>query len=195
MDIIAREGLEALSLRAVARRLGVSHQAPYKHFPTRDHLLAEVIRLCLKRFAGAMRSSGAPEAGHRALSPQEALDALGAAYLDYAVKNPLEYRLMFGTRWPEIAHEVDLNADAKAAFDVLRERLAALLPVRTEDELDLDALFVWSTIHGIATLLQSDAMTYLGFERAKVERGVGHAKDMIDRALAAREGPHRGAGD
>ena len=41
--IIEDAGLEALSLREVARRLGVSHQAPYKHFPSRDHIVAEIL--------------------------------------------------------------------------------------------------------------------------------------------------------
>ena len=47
-EIIAERGLENLSLREVARKLGVSHQAPYKHYPSRDHLLAEVMRRCFQ---------------------------------------------------------------------------------------------------------------------------------------------------
>jgi AcrR family transcriptional regulator len=49
MLIIGERGIEELSLREVARRLGVSHQAPYKHFPSRDHLLAEVVESTGKR--------------------------------------------------------------------------------------------------------------------------------------------------
>ena len=51
MAIIEQEGLEKLSLREVARRLGVSHQAPYRHYPSRDHLLVEVMRRCFRDFA------------------------------------------------------------------------------------------------------------------------------------------------
>ena len=50
-EVIAERGIENLSLRDVARKLGVSHQAPYKHYPSRDHLLAEVMRRCFQRFA------------------------------------------------------------------------------------------------------------------------------------------------
>ncbi len=50
-EVIAEHGIEALSLREVARKLGVSHQAPYRHYPTRDHLLAEVMRRCFQQFA------------------------------------------------------------------------------------------------------------------------------------------------
>ena len=44
-EVIAERGVEGLSMRDVARRLGISHQAPYRHFESRDHLLAEIMRL------------------------------------------------------------------------------------------------------------------------------------------------------
>jgi AcrR family transcriptional regulator len=49
--VICRDGIENLSLRDVARQLGVSHQAPYKHYASRDHLLAEVVRRSFEQFA------------------------------------------------------------------------------------------------------------------------------------------------
>ena len=51
LAIIAEGGIDSLSLRDVARRLGVSHQAPYKHFPSRDHILAEVVGRAYAGFA------------------------------------------------------------------------------------------------------------------------------------------------
>ncbi len=42
-EVIAEQGVESLSMRDVSRKLGVSHQAPYRHFPSRDHLLAEIM--------------------------------------------------------------------------------------------------------------------------------------------------------
>ena len=58
LDAIREKGVEALSLRDVARRLKVSHQAPYKHFSSKDHLLAEVISRCLRDFADHLKRSG-----------------------------------------------------------------------------------------------------------------------------------------
>ena len=51
LAIIAKGGVDSLSLRDVARRLGVSHQAPYKHFPSREHILAEVVGRAYAGFA------------------------------------------------------------------------------------------------------------------------------------------------
>lgn len=48
---MAAQGTEGLSMRDVARKLNISHQAPYKHFPSRTHLLAEIMRRCFEDFA------------------------------------------------------------------------------------------------------------------------------------------------
>lgn len=182
MKVIAEKGLEGLSLRAVARELGVSHQAPYKHFASRDHLLAEVIRRCLRGFAAALNQSGIAQDGSR-LAPEEAMRRLGIAYLMYATENPLAYRLMFATPWPDAARELDLDVDARAAFDILANRLAALKDYTSEAELRADALFIWSAIHGLAGVVESEAMSYLDFDEAAAEEAVQHAMQRIDQAV------------
>ncbi|MEO1775663.1 MAG: TetR/AcrR family transcriptional regulator [Pseudomonadota bacterium] len=178
LEMIATEGLEALNLRAIARRLGVSHQAPYKHFSSRDHLLAEVIRRCLADFAAYLRASG--EGG----DPLAQMHALGEAYLGYALSRPLEYQLMFATEWPEVAHQAELGVDARAAFDVLCLRLSALRPDLAGRALDREAMFVWSAMHGVAGVLQSGAMRYLGMDGDEQRAVVAHVNDLVDRAIS-----------
>ena len=185
MKVIVEKGLEGLSLRAVARALGISHQAPYKHFASRDHLLAEVIRRCLRDFAKALHESGITSDGS-ALGPEDAMRGLGVAYLNYAADNPLAYRLMFGTRWPDAARELDLAADARAAFDILADRLAAVKDYTNDRDRRADALFVWSAIHGLAGVMESEAMSYLDFEHAAAQRAIEHAMQMMDRAVFGR---------
>jgi AcrR family transcriptional regulator len=180
--VIAEEGVEGLSLRDVARRLGVSHQAPYKHYPSRDHLLAEVIRRCFEQFAQALNDrTQSPE-------PIEDMHGLGQAYLRFAVAHPLEYRLMFGTPWPSFADHPDLLRDARHAFDVLRAALARMHGNSTAErkQVELDALFVWSTMHGLATILQSNVMQHLDLLPGVLERSTAHVKAMVDAALEAR---------
>lgn len=178
-EFIAEHGVERLSLREVARRLGVSHQAPYKHYPSRDHLLAEVIRRCFRRFADFLDDRGEHP------DPREDLGALGQRYLAFAAEHPLEYRLMFGTPWPAPAAQAGLVADARHALDVLRAVLRRLhgsgRAQRTR--VDLDAMFIWSQMHGLASIAQANVMDHLGLVPQAGSRMVPHAMQMIDLAL------------
>lgn len=77
-QVIAERGIENLSLREVARKLGVSHQAPYKHYPSRDHLLSEVMLRCFQGFAQNLDSRD------RFDDPEKDLESLGLQCLCYA---------------------------------------------------------------------------------------------------------------
>jgi AcrR family transcriptional regulator len=179
-EVIAERGLENLSLREVARKLGVSHQAPYKHYPSRDHLLAEVMRRCFQRFAAHL------DARPRQDDPAEDLEGLGLQYLDYARQHPLEYRLMFGTTWPEPAEAADLARDATHAFDVLRgvlRRLHGDTPA-TREAVDLDALYIWSTVHGLAGVMNGPCIDHLDVKAKVLKQAVRHAMERMRVGLA-----------
>lgn len=180
-DAIAERGIENLSLRDVARRLGVSHQAPYKHYPSRDHLLAEVMRRCFENFAEHL------DARQRFESPREDLHSLGLRYLGYAQAHPLEYRLMFGTPWPASAEHPDLIRDAAHAFDILRQVLRRVhgSAAAKRDQVDLDALFIWSSMHGLAGVLQSDCLGQIDIRPAVLARATEHIMAMVGRGLDA----------
>jgi AcrR family transcriptional regulator len=180
-EVIAEHGIEHLSLRDVARRLGVSHQAPYKHYPSRDHLLAEVIRRCFEAFAEYL-GSGEPHA-----DPRQDLATLGRRYLSYAQAHPLEYRLMFGTPWPDNAEQAGLVRDAKHAFDVLRRVLRRIHGDRAamRARVDKDAMFIWSNMHGLATIVQSNVMPHLGLAATVEARLAEHVLQMMGVALDA----------
>jgi len=180
--VIAEHGIEKLSLRDVARRLNVSHQAPYKHYPSRDHLLAEVIRRCFRRFTLALNSR------KRSNEPIEDMRALGASYLTFALQNPLEYRLMFGTPWPKVEANPDLVIDSRHSFNVLREALAPLYAGTgaVSDVIDADAMFVWSTMHGLVTILQSQVMQHMDLKPNVMEHATANVMQMVDMALMAR---------
>lgn len=178
--VIAEHGIEKLSLRDVARRLNVSHQAPYKHYPSRDHLLAEVIRRCFRRFTVALNSR------NRSDDPIEDMRALGTSYLNFALQNPLEYRLMFGTPWPQVQVSPELVIDCQHSFNVLREALKPLYAGTGADVIDADAMFVWSSMHGLATILQSQVMQHLDLKPDVIQHAAENVMQMIDVALVAR---------
>lgn len=180
-EVIAERGIEALSLRDVARRLGVSHQAPYKHYPSRDHLLAEVMRRCYEDFARQL------DARPRFDAPEHDLGSLGEAYLRYAAAHPLEYRLMFGTPWPAPAEHPALVREAVHAFDVLRGVLRRMhgAGAAKAARVDLDAMFIWSCMHGVASIGQGDVMAQLRLAPKVESQAPAHVMQMISRAMAA----------
>ena len=163
-EVIAEQGTEGLSLRDVARKLGVSHQAPYRHYPSRDHLLAAIMQRCFEDFANYLDQASQAHA-------TDALLGMGEAYMRYAAQHPLEYRLMFGTPWPEPAAHPELVRHAVHAFDLLRNQLLQQLQQRASApqsdmlallaQAELQALFIWSALHGMASIQQSNVLQHL----------------------------------
>lgn len=163
-EVIAEQGIEGLSLRDVARKLGVSHQAPYRHYPSRDHLLAAIMQRCFVDFAAYLDQAAQAHT-------KDALLGMGEAYMRYAALHPLEYRLMFGTPWPEPAAHPDLVRHAVHAFGLLRHQLHQHLQqgagaAQTDApallaQAELQALFIWSALHGMASIQQANVMQHL----------------------------------
>ena len=181
LAIIAEQGLEHLSLREVARRLGVSHGAPYRHFESRDRLLAAVVARCYDAFA---RHLDARPAGGDADAD---LRAMGVAYLDYALSEPLSYQLMFSTRLPPPTEHPEMMASADHAFGLLRSALARRSPSGSAIEIEADALFVWSALHGLAGTLRSDILAGLELAPETVAEAGAHMLRRIGAALGHPE--------
>jgi AcrR family transcriptional regulator len=183
-QVIAERGIENLSLREVARKLGVSHQAPYKHYPSRDHLLSEVMRRCFQRFAQHLDSRARFE------DPAQDLESLGQQYLAYARQHPLEYRLMFSTTWPEAAASPELVRDATHAFDVLRGVLRRLHgdTATARETVELDALYIWSTMHGLAGVMSGPCIGQLDLKPRVLKQAVQHAMDRMHIGLSQPPG-------
>jgi len=179
-EVIAERGVENLSLRDVARKLGVSHQAPYKHYPSRDHLLAEVMRRCFEGFAAHL------DARDQVDDPASDLALLGQRYLSYAAAHPLEYRLMFGTPWPPPADHPAVAVYAVHAFDVLRGILRRMhgSAASKRKAVDLDAMFIWSTMHGLASISQANVMEQLELSPKVSGEAVGHVMKMVGAAMS-----------
>ncbi|MEY3791252.1 MAG: hypothetical protein RLZ09_2088 [Pseudomonadota bacterium] len=177
-EVIAEQGVEGLSMRDVARRLEISHQAPYRHFASRDHLLAEIMRRCFEDFAQFLDQSSKHN------QPEE-LRSMGEAYLDYAAAKPLEYRLMFGTPWPEPADHPELVKHAVHAFDLLRQNLLKQHGQKGSEkkQAELEAMFIWSLLHGYASIEQSNVMQHLVLSKGVQANARDFMMTMIHSAL------------
>lgn len=137
LEMLEQEGSEGLGLRELARRLGVSPAAPYRHFDSRLALLEALAVTGYQRFAKAVKA--AAEA-----SPADPLRAMGRAYVRFALDNGNLFRLMFS---PELERSgrPSLRMAADAAFASLAEVTAA--------GGRLAALKAWAEVHGLAVLL------------------------------------------
>jgi AcrR family transcriptional regulator len=136
--ILDEEGLEALSLRSVARRAGVSHAAPYRHFESREALLADIAIEGLAMLRGELAQAAAV-AEDRA----DRIVRIGGTYLRFASRHPGLVRLMFGSELP--------NRDA---FPGLAE--ATLLVGEDIGKALGDTaagLAAWAAMHGLAMLI------------------------------------------
>ena len=177
-EVIAEQGVEGLSMRDVARKLDISHQAPYRHFPSRDHLLAEIMRRCFEDFAHFLDEKSKA-------NTNDELRGMGEAYMTYASLKPLEYRLMFGTPWPEPAAHPDMVKHAVHAFDVLRKNLLEKHGKKSDakKQAELEALFIWSALHGLATIEQSNVMQHLVLSKGVQKQSQDFMMLMIKSAL------------
>jgi AcrR family transcriptional regulator len=133
-------GHAALSLRELAQGLGVSHAAPYRHFATREALLAAVAATGFARLAeawlGAWQGAGP-------VPPAARLRVAARAYLGFATEHPALFRLMFQGPPPP---------GADAAFAGLQATVAAALPGALEATVKARTIAMWAALHGFAWL-------------------------------------------
>ena len=147
--ILEHDGLEALTLRAAARAAGVSHMAPYRHFESKDELLAAVAEEGFVDLARAMDG----KANKAAMDHQDRLQSLGRAYVTFAMSNPALYRLMFGANLANRARFPGLVAAGNAA---LQRCVDVIDPVPQSTDAKAcasrKAIAYWAFVHGLACL-------------------------------------------
>ncbi len=135
--ILEEDGLAGLSLRAVARRAGVSHAAPYRHYVNHESLLVELAREGFAELRAGLVAAGAIPG-----EQSDRITALGAAYMRFVARRPALARLMFSTQLPGRDEHPELTA---AADDIGVEIGKALGDVAL-------GLAVWAAVHGLAML-------------------------------------------
>ncbi|MDK2777184.1 MAG: TetR/AcrR family transcriptional regulator [Pseudomonadota bacterium] len=146
---IREKGPENLSLRAVARRVGVSQTAPYRHFADKNDLLAELARQTFDELTAVTSAHISP-----GTSAEDNLFSAGEAYIRYAISNPEKYRLVFGNTIANRQSYPQLCDSGNRSFTVLVELIESGIRSGefTRAEPRLLANLCWSSIHGFASL-------------------------------------------
>ena len=153
LHLVQEQGIEAVTLREVARRAGVSHAAPYHHFPDKAALIEALAIQGFNTFTRTLRETWSAAPG----TPLDRLGALGGTYVRFALEHQAEFRLM---NRPELRQTTDagepspVSGAALEAYHVLRDavqacQVAGLVP---EGDPEPWALTAWASVHGLAVL-------------------------------------------
>jgi len=175
---IARHGIDALSLRELAARAGVSPGAPYHHFSSRSELLASIAEEGFTRLEARMIA--AREAAPKSASAR--LEALGLAYVTFAASSPGYFRVMFhgdaSASGPTVA--------GLRAFHILRDAVVACQEAGQAPNGDATGLVLvaWSAVHGFATLWVDRALPFEGLEPGRLAPEIGRLVTAMFASLA-----------
>jgi AcrR family transcriptional regulator len=178
-----QDGPEAISIKALAKQLGVSQPAPYRHFADREALLAAVAAEAFRQFNAQLREAISKP------SRRSKLSRFAEAVLDFGLRRNGIFRLMFASRVLACAPPDDeLHAVARESFALLVDALEAP-PIGLLRE--RQALKVWASLHGVVMLAEQGLLTgqVAGTTReALVEDIVAEAKRALAAAIDAAQG-------
>jgi AcrR family transcriptional regulator len=141
MELLEEGGATALSLRAVARRAGVSPAAPYRHYADRDALISAVAAVGYRELAEQLA------AAHSSPSTTDDFGAIAVAYVQFALQRPALFRVMF-------AEPCDTdNSERVAATDAISAYVSVIVQ-QSFPGFDNEALSTaaWALVHGLAFL-------------------------------------------
>ncbi len=148
LKLIEDRSVDDLGLREVAREVGVSATAIYRHFPDKQALKAALAHEGLDRLAHAQRDASTQAGGGAA-----GFLASGLTYVRFAAANPVLFRLVFSYAQPTDLLDAE-PGQVPAAMRGLRDDIARLLPPHwTAAQRKATALHAWALVHGLALLL------------------------------------------
>jgi AcrR family transcriptional regulator len=165
VEIAETDGVGAIGLREAARRAGVTHGAPYRHFENQQALVAAVAERGFRELM-TQAQAAQTEAGSDVLLR---FHALGVAYLRFALAHPGQFRVMFGA---EAASDPAVRSAEAAVFALAVNEIASaqrqgLIAAGDPQEM---ALLAWSTSHGLAVLMIDGLVQWVGLDAADPER-------------------------
>lgn len=146
------DGHDQMSLRSIAKEASVSQTAPYRHFKTKDSLLAEVSKRGFEELTEKLQT--ASNAIKNSTKKDQFLE-MGLAYIEFGLEKKNTYDLMFSPII-DIAEYPELQNAAAGAFNELVKILTELFPGISEDELGKKCIKFWAMIHGLVGLLDLD---------------------------------------
>jgi AcrR family transcriptional regulator len=166
LEKLASQEVPDLGLRALARELGVSATALYRHFASKEALLDALANEGIRQLGKSQRAAAEAAGGGHA-----AFQATGVAYVEWAVANPALFALTFACKArPDLA-EADADGADNEAFRQLQTGISSVLPgLAPGSDRASAALHAWSLVHGLANLILAGQIAY---DRELIRSAVG----------------------
>jgi AcrR family transcriptional regulator len=204
LRLVAERGPEGFSLREAAREVGVSPAAAYRHFADKPALLAALASEGHGLLAGAMEKAAdkVPADLPAAARAVARLQAIGWGYVEFAVKNPGFFRVMFGPAMKVEGFDPCCGPSGHDAYDVLVATLDELagsgaIPADRRPSAEIP---IWSAVHGLSTLLVDGALPLTPRQRADAYQALSRSlllalacdAALVPPAPPLWKGPHPG---
>jgi AcrR family transcriptional regulator len=165
LELVKEQGPAGITLREAARRAGVTHAAPYRHFADKEALLAAVAE------EGFMRLKETVEAAIAVVEPKNGVEAIGISYVRFARENPSQFRVMFGSQVGDKRRYPSLVQADQSVFDLLCKTIAA---AQTTGDIGAGdparmGMVAWSMLHGVAALVVDGQMERAGVRDEQID--------------------------
>ncbi len=149
-EMFVEHGYEQTTMRGIARRIEYTPTAIYHHFKDKESMLAEICAIDFLSLAAAFQGIG------HVADPIERIERIGAAYIEFGMKHPKHYQLMFMTQRPDTPVDLEHGDPAVDAYAFLVQTCEeALAAGRFRPELkdaEQIAQMLWATVHGFVSL-------------------------------------------
>ena len=177
VEILSKEGIEGLTLRKVAQRAGVSHNAPYSHFPDKQSLIAAISTEGFKQLYAELDTTALTYPD----DPKRQLQEGAWAYVQFAMKNTDTFKIMFsGVLEKEKEYPAFVEISRKTfdrVLDIVRAcQLAGILGLGSPE---IMAVAVWGQVHGIISLVLEGQVSHVVLDRFTVHDILLFALDQI----------------
>lgn len=170
LDLVQELGPAGITLREAARRAGVTHAAPYRHFADKEALLAAVAE------QGFLQLRAAIEQALASTDQAQKVEALGLAYVRFARDNPSQFRVMFGSETGDKGRHRSLLDAGQAVFDLLCATIAEAQAAGDLPRADVASMgrVAWSMLHGVAALAVDGQLRRAGVPDGELEAFAAH---------------------
>jgi AcrR family transcriptional regulator len=177
VEILSKEGIEGLTLRKVAQRAGVSHNAPYSHFPDKQSLIAAISTEGFKQLYTELDSAASSYPN----DPKRQLQEGAWAYVQFALNNSDTFKIMFsGVLEKEREYPAFVEASHQTferVVDIVRaSQQAGVLGAGPAEVL---AVSVWGQIHGIISLILEGQISHTVLDKFSIRDIVLFAVDQL----------------